>query len=258
MSHWLICRNETNLCAPTCSNGYWGNRTTNQCDLCDSSCSACTGPTNAECLSCPTGYYVLSQSCHLCDPTCLTCDGRYNSDCLSCLHFLVLTSMRCLCSSGMYYNSNPWPDICSNCSDPCVTCFGPSSSNCSSCPNGLVLCNSQCLQACPYSSYFNNDALMCITCDDSCSACFGQYPNRCLICKNYNLFLFQGTCLDEWPIGSYMAFDKNNYKICLSVQLINVTSTELYENHLDSLQFLEKWDQLMINFPNYKIFRYQE
>ena len=113
--------NETNLCAPTCSDGYWGNSTTNQCDLCDSSCSTCTGPTNAECLSCLTRYYAVSQSCNLCDPTCLTCDGPYNSDCLSCLPFLVLTSMRCLCSSGMYYNSNPWPDICSNCSDPCVT-----------------------------------------------------------------------------------------------------------------------------------------
>ena len=238
-------------CVSNCPLSDYYIATSNTCGLCDSSCQTCTGPTNVECLTCPTGYYILSHSCHLCDQTCLTCDGSYNSDCLSCLPNLVLTSKRCLCPSGMYNSSNPWPNICLNCSNACVSCFGPSSSNCSSCPNGLVLSNSQCLLACPMSTYFDGEINMCTACDDSCSECFGQLSNQCISCQNTSFFHFQGTCFNECPTGSYMAFDKNNNNICLSVQIINVASTSLYENHLYSVQFFKKWDELLINFPNY-------
>ena len=89
-------------CVPPtqCGSGQFGNVLSGKCDLCDSSCTACLGPSNLQCFTCaanyllyqtscvtqcPSGFFAnqTTQMCDPCDATCLTC-GSTAQYCLSC------------------------------------------------------------------------------------------------------------------------------------------------------------------------------
>ena len=60
-----------NTCESTCPDGYFPNSTTNLCDACNGACATCTGPTDTECPSCNSGYYLQPYST-ICLTTCPT------------------------------------------------------------------------------------------------------------------------------------------------------------------------------------------
>jgi proprotein convertase subtilisin/kexin type 5 len=42
----------SHTCTTTCPNGYYGNTSTNICDLCHPFCTVCTGPLSTQCSMC--------------------------------------------------------------------------------------------------------------------------------------------------------------------------------------------------------------
>ena len=91
-------------CLSSCNSTQYKNSWNNSCDLCEVSCQTCNGPSDSNCLSCPTnvkyllngtggyclnacpsvGYVPLGNNCERCDVTCNTCNGVSSSQCAVC------------------------------------------------------------------------------------------------------------------------------------------------------------------------------
>lgn len=75
-------------CLLTCPVGYYPNPQTFTCDLCDSRCASCTGPSNDSCTSCQKDsnnvpYYLVADSTN-CSNVCTDAKTYANSTTYKC------------------------------------------------------------------------------------------------------------------------------------------------------------------------------
>ncbi len=107
----------TTTCVSSCPTGYYANAN-DVCQSCISNCNVCSnkiscttcatsylllnnGASSLTCISgttCPTGYYINSQTCNSCLAQCLTCTGP--STCTSCVTGYYLSASKCLLKCG--------------------------------------------------------------------------------------------------------------------------------------------------------------
>lgn len=215
-------------CDSTCPDGYYGNPTTNTCEICDSACTICRNSSANSCTSCSPGYYLdprtslgclqkcppgyweLSLNCQLCHSSCLTCtEGPTNTNCLSCkpTFFLQPDGKTCLTSCPQGYFKDTTNNLCVACNSACSTCFGPEANQCYSCNSNYFLQSSEsttCLTSCDSSPNTWTDSVnrRCQPCDVSCMTCNGSGKTKCLSCNtNYLLQPNSITCEPTCPIG---------------------------------------------------------
>ncbi|KRX03297.1 Insulin-like growth factor binding protein, N-terminal [Pseudocohnilembus persalinus] len=130
----------TDTCVTTCPAGYYASISTNTCQLCDISCSQCTGPYQTGCTNgfCNDGfyYYTVGSECSTCDYKCSLCYGGYDTECTECKNNYFLnvlnTGNTCLitCPAGQW--GNTLTNECEACVSPCVTCTGGTQTDCTS------------------------------------------------------------------------------------------------------------------------------
>lgn len=149
------------LCQTGCPAGTYQDTSTNQCTVCSSNCSSCSGSAT-NCISCPSGTIL------------------YNGGCLS------------TCPVNYY----PVNGICTTCGN-CVTCT--SSTTCSQCIPGYYMFNSICFATCPGSGIADPATMTCTSCDSTCLTCSGSTSN-CTTCKGGN-YLYNGVCFSTCPDG---------------------------------------------------------
>lgn len=69
------CANNTTECSECLPGSYLDEN--QNCQLCDSTCLTCTGPSRFECSSCKDGYSLINQSysnyCERCPSNCINC-----------------------------------------------------------------------------------------------------------------------------------------------------------------------------------------
>ncbi|KAL4507650.1 hypothetical protein ABPG73_012338 [Tetrahymena malaccensis] len=120
-----VCKQGFNLddgnCVALCSKQKFNNN--GICQLCDSSCYSCKGPTSSDCLSCHKGF-ILQKSfgtcglceegqffnnstkyCDYCDYTCLICTGQNKTECLACQVGLQLSKITNQCEINQLIES---------------------------------------------------------------------------------------------------------------------------------------------------------
>ncbi|CAD8156620.1 unnamed protein product [Paramecium pentaurelia] len=184
---------------------------------CTQYCTACTGPTWAQCTgkqTLPTGmstpstcvdntYYldntVTPAVCRTCTPTyCLECQNSYI--CTKCATNFYLQNGNCQCYPWTYLTGS---NTCANCHDLCDSCYGPNSNQCLSCKSSQhrYLNNNTCVcQSNYYDGGINNNCQsicgdMIVTegedCDDGntirfdgCNDCKYECQKECLTCVN--------------------------------------------------------------------------
>lgn len=122
------------LCLSTCPTGFYGNASTFACSMCDSRCSACTGPTNGTCTGCKVDSSGVA---HFLAP------GTGPRSCSNA------------CPDSLYANTTTFK--CEACDSNCLKCFN-SSTNCTLCKPitqsaQIYLQNFTCVDKCG-SSYF--------------------------------------------------------------------------------------------------------
>ena len=198
-------------CLATCPSTYYPDTSDNKCKQCDSSCLTCSGPTNAHCLSCGNGkyllgtapskcasdctngffYHELSNACQSCDPSCKTCSDSGPNACDTCDSnaFLQATNGPSACDVVCKGGTYPFyaDKTCHNCETTCSNCTSGSTSGCKSCPDGLFLLSppgpSACKSACLTGYYGDNTTNLCIVCNDVCKECISGDDLGCKTCN---------------------------------------------------------------------------
>ncbi|EAR83362.2 zinc finger lsd1 subclass family protein (macronuclear) [Tetrahymena thermophila SB210] len=250
-------------CLLTCNSNQFAqvdqNSSQQVCQLCDPSCSTCSGTsksctscsnnyytfktspsdTNFLCYStCPDGYYQFSQDCLKCDNSCNTCTGNSLS-CTACSNSYYpykatpsATNFQCyqVCPSGSYFLQNQ----CLQCDASCNICTG-SSTNCTACSNTYyplkiepTATNFQCYQKCPNGYYLQFQ--QCLKCDASCDTC-SDSSLSCTSCANnyYQVMTMPSStnfqCYQTCPDGYYL-YNNHQCKQCdVSCSSCSGTST---------------------------------
>lgn len=78
---------------------------------CNSTCLTCSGPTATDCLSCPSGFYLLGSTCIL-----------------TCPYKTMPSNRTCLTACPSYFYSNSYNGFCEPCPSGCPSCSN--STNC--------------------------------------------------------------------------------------------------------------------------------
>ncbi|KCV69241.1 TKL protein kinase [Fonticula alba] len=185
---------QAGLCVATCSAGFFRQEASSpgdvaSCQPCVSTCSACSGPRMSECLSCPSGTYLLDGYCRG------TCPAGMAAD---------LASGTCVpCAAG------------------CATCHPSDPSFCLSCPKPagdpfrwkLHPQTGQCLPACLAGEYECQPTQTCMTCPTGCDRCVhdvqpsehkcSEVNVRCELCSGQLVLRGDGTCAVDCPAGHF-------------------------------------------------------
>lgn len=205
--------------APTSCNDGFFNSHNSTCTPCDPTCSSCFGPSASSCTRCvspkallSTGHTdnnTLDASCVDVDPNTGVCSSPPGS-----LLFLMNQS-KGICE--------PAPHLCSAATIPGFSLLHPESTSsagavCSACAPGALLLPDQpdgavgkCVGVCPHGTY-NDLRGHCSQCPAGCSTCNitedGAHP-QCQTCANPSSFLFEGTCVDVCPTGTFAGVTAN-------------------------------------------------
>uniref|UniRef100_A0A336LJV0 furin n=1 Tax=Culicoides sonorensis TaxID=179676 RepID=A0A336LJV0_CULSO len=175
-----------------------------QCHSCHSTCETCTGPTEADCLTCSSdlllqtnkcvnvcdeGYFIENKICTKCLHTCTQCVTRTN--CTACVKGLQLQNGECrgTCADGYYSDRG----VCSRCYLSCQTCSGPRRDQCVQCPLNWQIANGECHPECPEGFYKSKYG--CQKCHHYCKACDGAGPLSCTACPTH-FMLDGGLCME--------------------------------------------------------------
>eukprot|EP00051_Salpingoeca_urceolata_P007282 m.96311 g.96311 ORF g.96311 m.96311 type:complete len:1964 (-) comp15185_c0_seq1:166-6057(-) len=217
-----------------------GNET-DVCLACHSECrSACSGPSNAECVgecknfkfngtcvpACPAHTYLDGTFCLPCSAGCdatLGCTGPADTQCAECgdhaVQFNQDTSTQCLleCPSEFYSDAS---NICQACHEQCEGCTAGTSSHCIRCANFLEPTTGECVASCPLNSHVVEGSVVvadadfnavnvtqfeCAPCDEECfGGCTDFGNDACKLCKRVS---WNGACYPECPVGSYLGED---------------------------------------------------
>ncbi len=136
-------------CVPctTCATGMYvaaacGVDTDSQCGVCSSACSTvegCTGPSDADCVSCAPGYFTDGNGACV-----LVCEDVENCTPCATGEFFDVPTMSCqtcteCASQGMFtqQSCSPLSDtLCGLCDSTCATCTDDAAGSCLTCPDG--------------------------------------------------------------------------------------------------------------------------
>ena len=148
---------------------------------------------------CDVGYYTdTSNNCQICYSTCYTCHGALATDCSTCdttpgtNPYFMITNYSCMsaCPSG-YKNVN-YKCVSDQCDSTCFTCSGTSATICLSCDESgthpyFISNNNTCMSACLigyHNTYTQNPPGVwykgCESCHPTCSTCDGSTATNCL------------------------------------------------------------------------------
>jgi proprotein convertase subtilisin/kexin type 5 len=208
---------------------------------CHKTCSTCTGPGLAHCLTCYQGntlnsasgecitgcpvnqyYHKLNYQCYVtcpsgyvgdvasktcvegltCHSECATCSGAKNSQCLTCTGSRYLLGTYCVTSCGEGKYAKSSPNACDNCYDTCLTCNGAAENNCLSCPSGYFISSGRCVTSCPTGSYGDCPTKSCLTCHSNCASCDNGGMYNCLTCAT-PYWMHDNQCKAACPLGWY-------------------------------------------------------
>ena len=193
----------SNTCEEFCPDGWWGDASIKTCKQCyvydvavpsDQSCATCTAGNSDNCLTCNSPYFFDSStgSTGKCVSTCP--DGYWGD------------SVNNVCSPC--YESNPGDNVQS-----CKTCSGEGAAKCLTCHIGVFYhsVGESCLLSCPTGYFAESATYTCNQCYQatagsslkSCGTCYGGSSSNCLTCQDTSTFLYQGTCLEVCPPGTY-------------------------------------------------------
>ena len=233
---YLLAANSS--CVSCDVDGYYQDTLTQTCKACDASCNTCSGSTATNCLSCPTGKYLLTannscvscnvdgyyqdtltQTCKACDAGCKTCSGPSATDCLTCYSGTYLLSLNNSCVSCNVdgYFADTSTQTCQSCDPSCKTCTGSSDTSCLSCYSGKywLSLNNSCVD-CSINGYFIDVSTQaCIACDPSCQTCSGSSATNCLSCFSGKYMLEQNnSCLSCDVDGYYQDTSTQTCQTC--------------------------------------------
>ncbi|XP_062847903.1 proprotein convertase subtilisin/kexin type 5 [Trichomycterus rosablanca] len=204
------------VCVQRCPLGFYGNSSSQQCEMCSANCDACESAD--QCVSCKSGAYQLflfqgscwsecpdgyfeteEGTCEPCDVLCLTCDGS-KSQCLACREDLFLENGQCKsnCSERAYADKD---GTCRRCGPHCDRCTD--NINCTKCSFLYLLLDGMCKASCPEGYFEDLDQGMCVQCHASCATCSGPLSDDCESCSVDAPKLYEGTCSEECPSGTY-------------------------------------------------------
>ena len=71
------------------------------------------------------------------------------------------------------------------------------------------------------SFYFDDDTKIFIPCNPKCKTCYGPDENNCLSCINEYLFIYNGKCFEECPIGTIMSNNEINTCVECNIDCLN-------------------------------------
>ncbi|KAL4487833.1 hypothetical protein ABPG73_005093 [Tetrahymena malaccensis] len=240
-----------------CSNDYFENQQTQQCQKCNTSCSSCQGNTNF-CTACkenaflnslgictclPRYYLSLEGDCLKCHYSCSNCLGGTEYDCLECssktrtLIQIQQSQLKftCFCNQG-YFDSGA--DDCQICSPLCMTCI-QSANICLKCyPEELskrILVNNLCVCKVGYKENQNG---VCVQCPYDCSMC--DSSGNCIQCSNSQRALNPLTkrcpCKEGYYEASDVSCQKCSYRCKNCIQNANLCSECDQNSYLNSHQ----------------------
>lgn len=154
------------------------------CDWCDPSCSTCIGPSQSDCISCKSSYYLLDNQC-------------YPNEC-----------------PDASYLSIPEMNLCERCQFGCAFCTSPQF--CQFCFPGYSLYLGWCYQLCPGDMKSVTQRFKNIKDHDNiegyiCVSCLNAYTSDCLNCNSISCtkcangtFLYQNSLQVVYQNGSYV------------------------------------------------------
>lgn len=73
----------------------------------------------------------------------------------------------------------------------------------SGCSFLYLLLNGACKAVCPKGYFEDLDKGICVNCHSTCATCSGPLSDDCETCSALNPKLYEGTCLEECPAGTY-------------------------------------------------------
>ena len=187
--------------------------------------------------SCPEGSFGTVDNCTSCSEECTACTGPTDEDCLTCVNFIIPlseSSMRCVnkcpnvstlanvcidsCESNQFRRVNTIVNatFCYDCHPLCdaqLGCTGPNATQCNGCEVALDVNTQACVSVCPNGTW-QNEMKQCIPCDDQCvssAGCFGNTTADCYECRNVRApsSLLENNnseryiCLERCPPNSY-------------------------------------------------------
>ncbi|KNZ53082.1 uncharacterized protein VP01_334g3 [Puccinia sorghi] len=205
--------------APTSCNDGFFNSHNSTCATCDPTCSSCFGPSASSCTRCISPKALLSTGHtdnNTLDASCVDVDlntGVCSSPPGSLL--FLMNQSKGICE--------PAPHLCSAATIPGFSLLHPESTSsagavCSACATGALLLPAKpdgavgkCVGVCPQGTY-NDLRGHCSQCPAGCLTCNitedGAHP-QCQTCANPSAFLFEGTCVDVCPSGTFAGVTAN-------------------------------------------------
>ena len=207
-------------CLGACPAGYYGNTTTNTCELCEQdhsnltfSCVTCDGGTLNDCLSCKDGAYLHPAAGGACLPSCPTGFWADNS--------------ANICQQCYQSASEPFT---------CAACNGPYFNHCLACnaPGFLDPLTDSCVSVCPTGYWGDTSNRICLTCystedpyavHGTCRSCYGPNDNQCTSCFSGRFYLnTSDTCVLNCPDGWFPNMTNNSCDPCFATSSFQSTS----------------------------------
>ena len=222
----------TSACVDDCTPlGKFANAS-QACAACDATCTTCSGPGAAECLSCAveaypflhgatcaascpdTGYYVAMSgaqgaqgTCAACAASCLSCSGPASTECLSCpssgTPYFDDGACVASCPNGKFLDGAASPAACAACDATCHTCSGAGNASCLSCTAGVAFSSGACVSSCATGTYDSGGS--CVGCDAACLTCDLSAANctSCSASTYHQTNLASSSCVAQCANGTY-------------------------------------------------------
>lgn len=176
--------NDNNVCKTNCSNGYYANSLTKQCEKCQLNCESCSG--YDQCDKCTEGMLLITDSFNdnlsKCTDNCPDLYTEKNGKCLPC---------------------DTLPD--------CNKCDDENTNICIECKDNKLILDGACLEECPLGYYKQEGTNKCLKCKSGCIVCNNIYScEQCLVGyslinlnDNINLFNNLNSNKESNPIYQY-------------------------------------------------------
>ncbi|EAR94687.2 latrophilin/CL-like GPS domain protein (macronuclear) [Tetrahymena thermophila SB210] len=228
----------------SCGLGYYGDRNSLKCQICDASCYSCSG-TSTNCTSCKSGQKLKNNiciqasqycgdgyfdykdqanllSCQKCDQSCYLCKDDSMS-CTACKLGLFAYNKQCISQQdclAKFMIPDSSSGICMPCATGCLQCKN-TPTNCQLCDTSLQYyfqSPSKCVLTCDpgYFPTTQNNIQVCSQCYSTCSQCKDSTPSSCSAC-NPGYYLTQSkqcVATKSCPDGFYGDDLTNTCKPC--------------------------------------------
>uniref|UniRef100_A0A3Q2DG67 Fraser extracellular matrix complex subunit 1 n=1 Tax=Cyprinodon variegatus TaxID=28743 RepID=A0A3Q2DG67_CYPVA len=206
VDHLQTCRGEHNFPHSLCS----------YLEIIFTSCCSCIPPSLLF-ICCYFHQHLCPHFSPACHPSCLACSGPSQADCISCPPGASLQSGYCTtgCQEGQEIKSLISCVLSPECSNDCQRCTADLQNGigsvCLWCKAKRTwLLGDHCVPSCPPDHYQRHGA--CIKCHPSCESCSGEGHMSCTSCPPNSVLLPSGLCAAKCPFGYY----DNGHRICQS------------------------------------------